>query len=151
MGLVEDLAAEGEAVGGGDGIVDVAGFDGDEGVEEFCGAGEAVGPALAGGGVEDGAVVVEGFGEGDGVEDGDALPGAEGDVVDPAAVGAADLLFGPFVDEEGGVEIFGFAGGVGDAEQWVHGVATAAVDDCAGGAQERSAEGWVGVGGLMGQ
>ena len=52
--VAEDLGAEGEAVGGGDGVVDVAGFDGDEGVEELCGAGEAVGPALAGGGVEDG-------------------------------------------------------------------------------------------------
>ncbi len=40
----------------------------------FGGAGEAIGPALAGCGVEDGAVVVEGFGERDGVEDGDALP-----------------------------------------------------------------------------
>ncbi len=76
MGLVEDAGADGEAVRGGDGVVDVAGLDGDEGIEEFCGAGEAVGPALASGGVEDGAVVVEGFGEGDGVEDGDALPGA---------------------------------------------------------------------------
>ncbi len=74
VGFVEDLGADGEAVRGGDGIVDVAGFDGDEGVEELCGAGEAVGPALAGGGVEDGAVVMEGFGECDGVEDGDALP-----------------------------------------------------------------------------
>ena len=90
-------------MGGGDGVVDVAGLDGDEAVEELCGAGEAVGPALAGGGVEDVAVVVEGFGEGDGVEDGDALPGAEGDVVDPTAVGAADLLLGPLVDQEGGV------------------------------------------------
>ena len=151
MGFVEDLGAEGEAVGGGDGVVDVAGFDGDEGVEELCGAGEAVGPALAGGGVEDGAVVVEGFGEGDGVEDGDALPGAEGDVVDPAAVGAADLLLGPFVDEEGGFEVFGFAGGVGYAEEWVDGVAAAAVDDGAGGAEEGAAEGGVGVGGLVGE
>jgi len=74
--VAEDLGAEGEAVGGGDGVVDVAGFNCDEGVEELCGAGEAVGPALAGCGVEDGAVVVEGFGEGDGVEDGDAFPGA---------------------------------------------------------------------------
>ena len=70
----EDLTAEGEAEGGGDGVVDVAGFDGDEGVEELCGAGEAVGPALTRGGVEERAVVAEGFGEGDGVEDGDALP-----------------------------------------------------------------------------
>jgi hypothetical protein len=92
MGFVEDLGADGEAVGGGDGVVDVAGFDGDEGIEELCGSGEAVGPALAGGGVEDGAVMVKGFGEGDSVEDGDALPGAEGDVVDPTAVGAGDLL-----------------------------------------------------------
>src|SRR6266550_980574 len=117
--IAEDLGAEGEAVRGGDGVVDVAGFDGDEGVEEFGGAGEAVGPALTGGGVEDGAVVVEGFGECDGVEDGDALPGAEGDVVDPTAVGAADLLLGPFVDEEGGFEVLCFAGGVGYAEEWV--------------------------------
>ncbi len=72
--IAEDLGADGEAVGGGDGVVDVAGFDGDEGVEELCGAGETVGPALARGGVEDAAVVVEGFGERDGVEDGDALP-----------------------------------------------------------------------------
>ncbi len=76
MGFVEDAGAGGEAVRGGDGVVDVAGLDGDEGVEEFGGTGEAVGPALAGGGVEDGTVMVEGFGEGDGVEDGDALPGA---------------------------------------------------------------------------
>ena len=61
-------------MGRGDGVVDVAGFDGDEGVEELCGAGETVGPALARGGVENAAVVVEGFGERDGVEDGDALP-----------------------------------------------------------------------------
>ena len=74
MGFVEDLGADGEAVGGGDGVVDVAGFDGDEGVEELCCSGETVGPALACRGVEDLAVVVEGFGERDGVEDGDALP-----------------------------------------------------------------------------
>ncbi len=53
--------------------------------------------------------MVEGFGERDGVEDGDALPGAEGDVVDPTAVGAADLLLGPFVDEEGGFEVLRLA------------------------------------------
>jgi hypothetical protein len=96
-------------------------------------------------------VVVEGFGEGDGVKDGDALPGAEGDVVDPTAVGAADLLFGPFMDEEGGFEIFCFAGGVGYAEEWVDGVAAAAVNDCAGWANEGAAEGWVWIGGLMGE
>jgi hypothetical protein len=118
-------------------------------VEEFRGAGEAVGPALTGGGVEDGAVVMEGFGEGDGVEDGDALPGAEGDVVDPTAVGAGDLLLGPLVDEEGGFEVFGFAGGVGYAEEGVDGVAAAAVDDGAGGAEEGSAEGWVFDGGFL--
>ena len=152
MGVVEDLAAEGEAVGGGDGVVDVAGFDGDEGVEELCGAGEAVGPALAGGGVEECAVVVEGFGERDGVEDGDAFPRAEGDVVDPTAVGAADLSLGPFVDEEGGVEIFCVAGGVGYAEEWVDGVAAAAVDDGAGRAEEGSVEGGVvDCGDLMGE
>jgi len=39
VGFVEDLGAEGEAVRGGDGVVDVAGFDGDERVEELCGAG----------------------------------------------------------------------------------------------------------------
>jgi len=93
---------------------------------------------------------VEGFGEGDGVEDGDALPGAEGDVVDPTAVGAADLLLGPLVDEESGFEVFCFAGGVGYSEERVDGVATAAVDDGAGGAEEGSAEGWVWVGGLVG-
>src|SRR5207302_11353124 len=136
--LVEDLSAEGEAVRGGDGIIDVAGFDGDEGVEEFCGVGDAVGPALASGGVEDAAVMVEGFGEGDGVEDGDALPGTEGDVVDPTAVGSADLLLGPFVDEEGGFEVFRLAGGVGYAEERVDGVAAAAVDDGAGRAEEGS-------------
>src|SRR5206468_1621903 len=76
--FAEDLAAEGEGVGGGDGVVDVAGLDGDEAVEELCGLRDAVGPLAAGVGVEDGAVVVESFGEGNGVEDGDALPGAEG-------------------------------------------------------------------------
>ena len=151
MWVVEDLCADGEAVRGGDWVVDVAGLDGDEGVEEFGGSGEAVGPALAGGGVEDGAVVVEGFGEGDGVEDGDALPGAEGDVVDPTAVGAGDLLLGPLVDEEGGFEVFGLAGGVGLAEEWVNCVSAAAVDDGAGGAEEGSAECGVGVGGLVGE
>jgi hypothetical protein len=149
VGLVEDLGAEGEAVGRGYGVVDVAGVDGDEGVEELCGAGEAIGPALAGGGVEDGAVVVEGFGERDGVEDGDALPGTEGDVVDPTAVGAADLLLGPFVDEEGRFEVLCFAGGVGYTEERVDGVAAAAVDDGAGGAEERSAEGGVLDGGFL--
>ena len=104
--IAEHLGTEGKAERGGDGIVDVAGFDGDEAVEELRGAGEAVGPALACGGVEDGAVVVEGFGERDGVEDGDALPGAEGDVVDPTAVSAAYLLLGPVVDEEGGARYF---------------------------------------------
>ncbi len=149
VGFAEDLGADSETVGCGDGVVDVAGFDGDEGVEELCGAGETVGPALASGGVEDGAVVVEGFGEGDGVEDGDALPGAEGDVVDPTAVGAADLLFGPFVYEEGGFEVFCFACGVGYAEERVDGVAAAAVDDGAGGAEESSAEGGVVDGGFL--
>ena len=150
MGFIEDLGADGEAVRRGDGVVDVAGLDGDEGVQEFCGSGETVGPTLASGGVEDGAVVMEGFGECDGVEDGDALPGAEGDVVDPTAVGTGDLLLGPLVDEEGGFEVFGLAGGVGLAEEWVDGVSAAAVDDGAGWAEEGSAEGWVGVGGLMG-
>ena len=97
------------------------------------------------------AVVVEGFGEGDGVEDGDALPGAEGDVVDPTAVGAADLLLGPLVDEECGFEVFCVAGGVGYAEEWVDGVAAAAVDDGAGGAEESAAEGGVGIVGLGGR
>ena len=70
--IAEDLSAEGEAVGGRDGVVDVAGVDGDEGVEEFCGVGEAIGPALAGGCVENGAVVVECFGE---LFSGDAVDG----------------------------------------------------------------------------
>ena len=72
--VAEDLGAEGEAVGRGDGVVDVAGVDGYEAVEELCGAGETVGPALTCCGVEELAVMVEGFGERDGVEDGDALP-----------------------------------------------------------------------------
>jgi hypothetical protein len=149
--IAEDLSAEGEAVGGGDGVVDVAGVDGDEGVEELCGAGEAIGPTLAGGGVEDGAVVVESLGERDGMEDGDALPGDEGDVVDPTAVGSADLLLGPFVDEEGGFEIFCFAAGVGYAEERVYGVAATAMDDGAGGAEESAAESRVGICGLVGE
>ncbi len=53
VGLVEDASAGSEAVRRGDGIVDVAGFNGDEGVEEFCGSGEAIGPPLAGGCIED--------------------------------------------------------------------------------------------------
>ncbi len=61
-------------MGRGDGVVDVAGVDGYEAVEELCGAGETVGPALTCCGVEELAVMVEGFGERDGVEDGDALP-----------------------------------------------------------------------------
>ena len=72
--FVEDLGAESKAVGRGDRVVDVAGFDGDEGVEELCGASQAVGPALSRGGVENAAVVVERFGERDGVENGDSLP-----------------------------------------------------------------------------
>ena len=151
MGFVEDLSADGEAVRGSDWVVDVAGLDGDEGIKELCGAVEAVGPALAGGGVEDDAVVAEGFGEGDGVEDGDSLPGAESDVVDPTAVGAADLSLGPLVDEECGFEVLCLSGGVGYAKEWVDGVAAAAVDDGAGGAEERSSEGGVGVGGLVGE
>ncbi len=71
------------------------------------------------------------------------LPGAEGDVVDPTAVGAADVVFGPVVDEEGGVRGICFAGGVGDAEERVDGVAAAAVDDGAGGAEEGAVEGGV--------
>jgi len=138
--VAEDLSADGEAVGRGDRVVDVAGFDGDEPVEELCGSGETVGPALAGCGVEDGAVVVEGFGERDGMKDGDALPRAESDVVDPTAVGAADLLFGPFVDEEGGFEIFCPAGGVGHAEEWVDGVSATSMNDGAGGTEERATE-----------
>ena len=55
------------------------------------------------------------------------------------------------MDEEGGFEVFGFAGGVGHAEEWVDGVAAAAVDDGAGGAEESSAEGGVGVGGSDGR
>lgn len=151
MVVAKDLGAEGEAVRGRDGVVDVAGVDGDEGVEELCGAGEAIGPALAGGGVEDGAVMMEGFGERDGVEDGDALPGAESDVVDPTAVGAADLLLGPFVDEEGGFEVFCFAAGVGHAEERIDGVAATTVDDGAGGTEKCAAEGGVGIGGLVGE
>jgi hypothetical protein len=137
--VAENLTAEGEALGGGDRIVDVAGVDGDESIEKLRGAGEAIDPAPAGCGVEDTAVVTEGFGEGDGVEDGDALPGAEGDVVDPTAVGAADLLFGPLMDEEGGLKIFCIACGVGYAEEWVDGISTASVDNRAGGAKESAA------------
>jgi hypothetical protein len=96
-------------------------------------------------------MVVEGFGERDGVEDGDALPGAEGDVVNPTAIGAADLLLGPFVDEEGGFEIFCFAAGVGHAEQRVDGVAATAVDDGAGGTEESAAKSGIGIGGLVGK
>ncbi len=55
------------------------------------------------------------------------------------------------MDEEGGFEVFGFAGGVGLAEERIDGVSAAAVDDGAGGAEEGSAECWVGVGGLMGE
>src|ERR1700735_4266699 len=94
--------------------------------------------------------MVQSFGECDRVEDGDALPGTEGDVVDPTAVGAGDLLLGPLVDEEGRFEIFGLTGGVGLAEEWTDGVSAAAVDDGAGWAEEGSAEGWVGGSGLGG-
>src|SRR5579871_2180077 len=131
----KDLTAKGEAEGGGDGVVDIAGFDGDEAVEKFCGAGETVSPSLACGGVEECAVVAEGFGERDGVEDRDAFPRTEGDVVDPAAVGAAYLSLGPFVHEEGCIEIFRVAGGVGYAQKRVNGVTTASVDKCAGRAE----------------
>ena len=133
--VAENLAAEGEAKGGGDGVVDVAGFDADEAIEEFCGAAETVGPALARGGVEECAVVVEGFGERDGVEDGDAFPRTESDIIDPAAVGAAYLSFGPFVHEEGCVEIFRVAGSVGYTQKRVNGVTTSSVDKCAGRAE----------------
>ena len=95
--------------------------------------------------------MVQGFGECDGVEDGDALPGTEGDVVEPTAVGAADLLLGPFVDEEGGFEISRFAGGVGHAQQWVDGVAATSVDDGAGGTEESASESRIGIGGLVGE
>jgi hypothetical protein len=44
------------------------------------------------------------------------------------------------VDEEGGLEVFGVAGGVGDAEEWVDGVADAAVDEDAGGAEDAALE-----------
>ncbi len=55
------------------------------------------------------------------------------------------------MDEECGFEVFGAAGGVGYAEEWVDGVAAAAVDDGAGGAEESAAEGGIGVGGLVGE
>ncbi len=42
------------------------------------------------------------------------------------------------MDEEGGFEVFGLAGGVGDAKEGVDGVAAASVDDGAGGAGERA-------------
>ena len=141
--VTENLAAEREAEGGGDGIVDVAGFDADEAIEEFCGAAETVGPALARGGVEECAVVVEGFGERDGVEDGDAFPRTESDIVDPAAVGAAYLPLGPFVYEECCVEIFGVTGSVGYAQERVDSVAAASVDECAGRAEKGSMQGWI--------
>ena len=136
--VAEDLAAEGEAKGGGDGVVDVAGFDADEAIEELCGAGETVRPALARGGVEECAVVVEGFGERDGVEDGDAFPRTKSDIVDPAAVGAAYLPLGPFVYEECCVEIFGVTCGVGYAQKGVDSVAAASMDECAGRAEKGS-------------
>jgi len=53
------------------------------------------------------------------------------------------------VDEKGGFEIFRFAGGVGDAEKRVDGVAAASVDDGAGGAEESATECGVGDGGLL--
>ena len=143
MLIAENLAAEGEAKGGGDGVVDVAGFDADEAIEELCGAGETVGPALVRGGVEECAVVVEGFGERDGVEDGDAFPRTESDIVDPAAVGAAYLSLGPFVCEECCVEIFGVTGGVGYAQKGVDSVAAASVDECAGRAEKGSVKGGI--------
>ena len=55
------------------------------------------------------------------------------------------------MDQECGFEVFCFAGGVGDAKEWVDGVAAAAVDDGAGGAEEGAAEGGVWVGGLVGE
>ncbi len=55
------------------------------------------------------------------------------------------------MDEEGGFEVLPFAGGVGHAEERVDGVAAATVDDGTGGAEEGSAEGGVGIGGLMGE
>ncbi len=94
-------------------------------------------------------MVMEGLGERDGVEDGDALPGAKGDVVDPTAVGPGDLLFRPLMDEEGSFEVFRFAGGVGLADQWVDGVSATAMDDAAGGAEQRSSKCGIGVVGLM--
>jgi hypothetical protein len=53
------------------------------------------------------------------------------------------------VDEEGGFEVFCFAGGVGYAEEGVDGVAAASVADGAGGAEESSADGGVMDGGFL--
>ena len=55
------------------------------------------------------------------------------------------------MDEEGAFEVFGLAGDVGLAEEWVDGVSAAAVDDGAGWAEESSSECGVGVVGLVGE
>jgi len=150
-GLVEELRAEREGVGRCDGVVDVAGLERDEAVEKLDGARYTVGPLFARGGGKEVAVVVECFGEGDGLEDGDALPGAEGEVVDPGAVGAGDGALGPVVDVDGGVKVLRIAGGVGYAEERVDCVAAAAVDEAAGGAEDGAVDVGVGEGELVGE
>jgi hypothetical protein len=40
---------------------------------------------------------------------------------------------------------------VGHAEEWIDGVAAAAVEDGAGWTEKSASESWVGVGGLMGE
>lgn len=80
--------------------------------------------------------MLQSFSQRNGAEDSDAFPGAESDVIDPATISAAEVLFGPGMHLQGGVQVFRVSGGVGYAQQGVDGVAATAVQNAAGGAGE---------------
>src|SRR6202012_2868015 len=86
MRVVEPPAAEQKRKARRDGIVHVAGFNGDEAIEKFRRAREAIGPLCPRGCIENLPMMRKRLGQRDGVKDGDAPPGADRHIVDPTAI-----------------------------------------------------------------
>ena len=140
MRLAEHTSAELKRQRRRHGIIHISGFDGDKSVKKFCRRRQAIFPLRARGRIENFAVMLQRLGQRDRVKHGDALPGAQGHVVDPTAVGAAHLGLRPLVHQHRRAQVFGFAGGVRHAQQRIHRIAATAVDERAGGAQQPAIE-----------
>src|SRR5438067_5235616 len=70
--FLKDLSADGKAIGAGDGVIDISGFDGHEAIEEFGSSRQPVRPLAACTRIEDAAMVMQGFRKRDCAEDGNS-------------------------------------------------------------------------------